>query len=182
MIASDLVLTHFTPTMPLVLACDASAYGLGAVLSHTSDSALGLNLTPGQGTPILTAARLQRSTHCHGNADALSRLPLMEDTAVKRQDREELDDCPEFRLNQLEQIPVTTAVLRNATGKDPVLSRVLEYIQVGWPADTTEELKSFRDKTGELTAEQGCILWGTRVVIPASLQGKVLDEIYHMEK
>ena len=101
-------------------------------------SALGLNLTPGQGTPILTAARLQRyalvlaehtfhiryrSTHCHGNADALSRLPLMEDTAVKRQDREELDDCPEFRLNQLEQIPVTTAVLRNATAKDPVLSR-----------------------------------------------------------
>ena len=38
MIASDLVLTHFTPTMPLVLVCDASAYGLGAVLSHTSDS------------------------------------------------------------------------------------------------------------------------------------------------
>eukprot|EP00731_Ephydatia_muelleri_P006880 Em0003g1128a len=175
MIASDLVLTHFTPTMPLVLVCDASAYGLGAVLSHTSDSALGLNLTPGQGTPILTAARLQRSTHCHGNADALSRLPLMEDTAVKRQDR---DDCSEFRLPQLEQIPVTTAVLRNATAKDPVLSRVLEYI--GWPADTTEELKSFRDKRGELTAEQGCILWGTRVVIPASLQGKVLDEIYHM--
>ena len=94
---------------------------------------------------------------------------------MKRQDR---DDCSEFRLPQLEQIPVTTAVLRNATAKDPVLSRVLEYI--GWPADTTEELKSFRDKRGELTAEQGCILWGTRVVIPASLQGKVLDEIYHM--
>ena len=63
----------------------------------------------------------------------------MEDTGVKRQDREELDDCPEFRLNQLEQIPVTTAVLRNTTAKDPVL----EYIHVGWPADTPEELKSF---------------------------------------
>ena len=99
---------------------------------------------------------------------------------MKRQDREELDDCPEFRLTQLEQIPVTTAVLRNATAKDPVLSQVLEYI--GWPADTTEELKSFRDKRGLFTAEQGCILWETRVVIPASLQGKVLDEIYHMEK
>ena len=35
MIASDLVLTH---SMPLVLAFDASADGLGAVLSHTSDS------------------------------------------------------------------------------------------------------------------------------------------------
>ena len=36
-IASDLVFTHFNPRMPLVLACDASAYSLGAVLSHTSD-------------------------------------------------------------------------------------------------------------------------------------------------
>ena len=38
MIVSDLILTHyFNPRMPLVLACDASACGLGAVLSHTSD-------------------------------------------------------------------------------------------------------------------------------------------------
>ena len=37
MIGSDLILTHFNPRMPLVLACDANAYGLGAVLSHTSE-------------------------------------------------------------------------------------------------------------------------------------------------
>ena len=43
---------------------------------------------------------------------------------MERQDREELDDCPKFRVNQLEQIPVTTAVLRDATAKDPVLSLV----------------------------------------------------------
>ncbi|KAL5510573.1 hypothetical protein EMCRGX_G006138 [Ephydatia muelleri] len=102
-------------------------------------------LHPDKALPSVTAARLQRyalvlseytfhiryrSTHCHGNADALSCLSLTEATEVERQDREELDDCPEIRLNQLEQIPVTTAVLRDATAKDPVLSRVLEYIQV----------------------------------------------------
>eukprot|EP00731_Ephydatia_muelleri_P028195 Em0019g1068a len=110
--------------------------------------------------------------------NAISRLPLTEATEVERQDREELDDCPEFRLNQLEQIPVTTAVLRDATAKDSVLSRVLKYIQVGWPVDIPEELKSFRDKRGELAPEQGCLLLGIRVVIPASLQRKVLDEIH----
>eukprot|EP00731_Ephydatia_muelleri_P032928 Em0024g472a len=104
-------------------------------------------LHPDKALPSVTAARLQRSTHCHGNADALSCLSLTEATEVERQDREELDDCPEIRLNQLEQIPVTTAVLRDATAKDPVLSRVLEYIQVGWPVDIPEELKSFRENS-----------------------------------
>ena len=34
LIASDLVLIHFNPELPLTLSCDASPYGLGAVLSH----------------------------------------------------------------------------------------------------------------------------------------------------
>ena len=34
LIASDLVLVHFNPELPLTLSCDASPYGLGAVLSH----------------------------------------------------------------------------------------------------------------------------------------------------
>ena len=34
MIASERVLTHFNPDVPLLVSCDASPYGLGAVLSH----------------------------------------------------------------------------------------------------------------------------------------------------
>ena len=34
MLLQDRVLTHFNPDLPVVVACDSSSYGLGAVLSH----------------------------------------------------------------------------------------------------------------------------------------------------
>ncbi len=34
LLAAADILTHFNPELPVVVACDASAYGLGAVLAH----------------------------------------------------------------------------------------------------------------------------------------------------
>ena len=34
---SDALLNHYDPAKPLVLACDASDYGVGAILSHVID-------------------------------------------------------------------------------------------------------------------------------------------------
>ena len=37
MITSDTVLTHYDPNKELNLVCDASSFGIGAVLSHRFD-------------------------------------------------------------------------------------------------------------------------------------------------
>lgn len=49
LLTSDQVLAHYDPTLPLTLACDASAFGIGAVIQHT--------MPDGEERPIAYASR-----------------------------------------------------------------------------------------------------------------------------
>ena len=50
----------------------------------------------------------------------------------------------------------------------------------GWPQKgVSENLKAFHLRRDQLSTDQGCLLWGTRVVIPEKLQGCLLDELYY---
>ena len=52
-------------------------------------------------------------------------------------------------------------------------------LEEGWPEQVEEEqLKPFTAKKGELSIESGCVLWGTRVIVPAPLCSKVMDELH----
>lgn len=74
-----------------------------------------------------------RSTKAHGNADALSRLPVGEDSEF---DEQESDDdteavCTIFKIGEL--IKLGADDVADATAKDPVLSTVMRYTRYGWP-------------------------------------------------
>ena len=49
LISAETVLTHYDPDLPVRLACDSSAHGLGAVISHVMEN--------GEERPIAFASR-----------------------------------------------------------------------------------------------------------------------------
>ncbi len=68
-------------------------------------------------------------TTAHGNADALSRLPMPVKPPVET-------DPPELvlLLEQLQDSVVSAKDIATWTKQDPVLANVLQFIQHGWPA------------------------------------------------
>ncbi|CAL9702513.1 unnamed protein product [Knipowitschia caucasica] len=245
MLTGDKVLVHYDPSLPLSLACDASAYGIGAVIQHTTHDGqerpvayASRTLSPAEknysqiekealslvygvkkfhqylwgrkfnlitdhkplltlfgehkGLPTMAAARIQRwaiilsaydyhiiyrQSDEHGNADGLSRVPLPETADVGTETMTAYLHA--LICEHLEGVPLSAQQISRATRKDAELSRLHRYIKEGWPREVAEELKVFYKKREELSVEQGCVLWGTRVVVPKKLRTAVLNEIHN---
>ena len=65
-----------------------------------------------------------------------------------------------------------------ATRADPILSKVVHYLKTGWPAKVPDAMKPYFTHRDELSIEEGCILWGIRVIVPKKLQSSVLDQLH----
>ena len=238
---SDPVLSHYSPDQKLLLPCDASPYGVGAVLSHQMEDGsekpiafasrslsaaekkysqldkeglaivfgatkfrqylLGRHFTiysdhkplmyifgDNTGIPSMASARIQRwaltlSAYCFSisyrpgkelaNADGLSRLPL--------------PDTPEevpipadtiLLLECLNSSPVTASQVKNWSSQDPIISKVLSYVLQGWPTVTEDTLLPYSRRKNELSTQDGCLLWGNRVVIPPPAREKIIDILH----
>ena len=243
LLTSSPLLVHFDPDLPLVLACDASAVGIGAVLAHllpdgserpigyasrslsqaeqnysqlekeglscvfgvkrfhsyllghhfllfTDHKPLLALFNEHRSTSPQASARIRRwslflsayeytlkfrDTLSHSNADALSRLPLEVVPATS-------DPPPEviLLLEHMSESPVTAQCIRNSTSKDPLLSSVFRYIRSGWPSSNPagSELSPYFSRRTQLSLQDGCILWGSRVVVPPQERKMVLEELH----
>lgn len=103
-----------------------------------------------------------------GPADALSRLPLPEVPAAAPEPAEL------FMLEHAYPEVLSRSAVSQATSRDPVLSQVVKAVSRG------EELvqQAYSHKAAELSLQQGCLLWGSRVVIPQSLRSRVLQLLH----
>ena len=69
-----------------------------------------------------------RSTTKHGNADALSRLPM---DVQEKESR--FNVIAELQLNELQELHISAEENATETRKDPILQRVTQYVKTGWP-------------------------------------------------
>ena len=114
-----------------------------------------------------------KNTTQHGNADGLSRLPLR-----KECNKEVADPVEIFQVSQLEVLTVSVDMIRQATQRDGILTRVVEYTKHGWPPSSEKELEPFHRRKEELTLQDGCLMWGSRVIIPPRYRAQLLEELH----
>ncbi|XP_026112921.1 uncharacterized protein K02A2.6-like [Carassius auratus] len=141
--------------------------------------------------PMMAAARIQRwaiilsaydyhimyrKAEDHGNADGLSRIPLPEITDVGTEAISA--NINTLLTNHLQEAPLNAAQIARMTRTDQELSKVFRYVMEGWPIEVSDDLKVFYAKRDELSVEQGCLLWGTRVIVPFKFRKSVLQEIH----
>jgi transposase InsO family protein len=114
-----------------------------------------------------------RRTTDHSNADGLSRLPL----PTCNPDNSSLQSSV-LNIHQIETLPVTATKIARATRQDRILNKVYQFITKGWPLSLDHSFKPYIHRKNELSVEDGCIVWGTRVVIPTKYRHDLLKELH----
>ena len=109
------------------------------------------------------------------NADALSRLPLSH-----YPENVPVPGDIHWVMQHLENTPVTAADIKMWIDKDPLLSKVRRFVLMGWPGDETgdDTLRPYTARKDELSVHNGCLLWGSRVVVPPQGRKLIVSELH----
>ena len=98
-----------------------------------------------------------KSGRQHGNADSTSRLPFQS------------DDCEEspvleyyVLMTELCYSPTISKDVARYSARDPIIAKVMDYINNGWPTKIEEQCKPYFRRRNELCVSLSCLQWGNR--------------------
>ena len=122
-----------------------------------------------------------RRTEQHGNADALSRLPVGPDVNFDK--TEMCNNLDEVMEASVDSFPLRRKDIQEASRKDPALLQVYNWVRHGWP-ETIPKSDSkcvFFNRRNALTVVNGLLVLQTeftRIVIPPKCQARVLQLLH----
>ena len=139
---------------------------LNKFISVTDHKPLTTLFNPDKPLPVLASGRIQRwaiflmnyqftiqfrPTNKHTNVDALSRLPLDNQEFVST------NNVSILQLQKFQEIRVTVKQVAEGIQKNPLLSKVLHYVKMGWPQKVEPALSPYFARRNELTIEEDCL-------------------------
>uniref|UniRef100_A0A0A9XMS0 RNA-directed DNA polymerase n=2 Tax=Lygus hesperus TaxID=30085 RepID=A0A0A9XMS0_LYGHE len=163
-------------------------YGNPNVVLWTDHKPLTAIFREKKGIPLYSANRLQRWAHILSPYMYNLKFVSSEENAADYLSRytEETGNAdivdPFQAVSYIHFIQENSPIVPNwntmkaATSNDPTLSIVYRRIlHDGWPDKEDEEnVKPYFSRRHELTVDQGCVMWGHRLVIPPSLRTDLL--------
>ncbi|KAK6763960.1 hypothetical protein RB195_024335 [Necator americanus] len=115
-----------------------------------------------------------------GQADVLSRLipprpAQTEDIVIVKIEQ----DILAVQSAAVKALPVTRKTIEEESREDGRVSQVIWMLQTGtWPSKPREQINSWKALSHELSVQNGCLYFGHRIVVPASLQEAVLKQLH----
>ena len=113
-------------------------------------------------------------------ADMLSRAPLNTPTV---QDQQLHQEGEEYIQVVLKSLPVSDKLLEEVKenqAQDEVCCQIKAYCKNGWPerSELTGALRPYQEVAAELSIQNGLLMRGSRIVIPAEMRLRMLDKIH----
>ena len=60
-----------------------------------------------------------------------------------------------------------------------MIAKVIDLVLIGWTEGKySNDLKVFQLRKDEMSVLDGCLLWGSRIVIPAEGQDRILEQLH----
>ena len=112
--------------------------------------------------------------------DTLSRAPLSNSDCAAAELTVEADAYLDVFLADLPATPGKLEEIKNAQTADPDCRLIATFAREGWPAQNTlqGEAKKYYSFAGEITVQNGLLLRGSRIIVPATLRHEILEKIH----